>query len=112
MSFMEIEILDKDRVFEVDTDYGLYYVPADCAMPPDCLALGVQVTDDDEPIFEALTKLVNEYVPVDAGRINSITVRLGYLGRYQAPGYMDSTDWMFGTNHKQLVRELKETYGD
>lgn len=35
-----------------------------------------------------------------------------YAGRYAAPGYMDCTDWHYGTNLRALARELDEMYGD
>ena len=35
-----------------------------------------------------------------------------YAGRYSAPGYMDCTDWHYGSNYRELCRELEELYGD
>jgi hypothetical protein len=113
MSFMELEFTQKERVFEVDTSQGIWYVPADCVRPPDCLATGVGITDEDEPIFGALVMALRDYLPVsNPADVYEIRVRFGYLGRYQAPGYMDATDWSFGTNFKQLERELKDMYGE
>jgi hypothetical protein len=35
-----------------------------------------------------------------------------YAGRYSAPGYLDCTEWTFGTNKRRLISELREMYGD
>lgn len=35
-----------------------------------------------------------------------------YAARYSAPGYMDCTDWNFGTNRRALVRETRDLYGE
>lgn len=35
-----------------------------------------------------------------------------YAGRYSAPGYMDATEWSYGTNRRRLERELRDMYGD
>lgn len=35
-----------------------------------------------------------------------------YAGRYSAPGYMDCTDWSYGTNKRDLIRELRDMYGE
>lgn len=35
-----------------------------------------------------------------------------YAGRYSAPGYMDCTDWHYGSNLRELETELRDLYGD
>lgn len=35
-----------------------------------------------------------------------------YAARYSAPGYMDCTDWHYGKNKRELMRELRDMYGD
>jgi len=109
MGFMQPEILDKARVFCVGTSEGSFYVPDDCFTPHPILSVGVTVTEEDGAIFKLLRDGVRDYV---SGSIESIEVSVGYLGRYQAPGYMDCTDWHFGTNKRQLERELREAYGE
>lgn len=37
--------------------------------------------------------------------------RTHYAARYSAPGYMDCTDWHYGRNRRDLVREVREMYG-
>ena len=34
-----------------------------------------------------------------------------YAGRYFMPGYLDCTEWSFGTNKHRLVKVLKDLYG-
>lgn len=38
--------------------------------------------------------------------------RKHYAARYSAPGYMDRTDWNYGTNRRALVREMRDMYGE
>ncbi len=35
-----------------------------------------------------------------------------YAARYSAPGYMDCTEWTFGSNRRKLEREVREMYGE
>jgi hypothetical protein len=35
-----------------------------------------------------------------------------YAARYSANGYMDCTDWNYGTNKRALIRETREMYGE
>ena len=35
-----------------------------------------------------------------------------YAARLTMPGYLDSTEWTFGTNLRALVRTMKEMYGE
>jgi hypothetical protein len=35
-----------------------------------------------------------------------------YACRYSAPGYMDCTDYSYGTNRRKLEREVSDMYGD
>lgn len=35
-----------------------------------------------------------------------------YAARYSADGYMDCTDWNYGTNLRALLRETRDMYGD
>ena len=38
--------------------------------------------------------------------------RKHYAARYSAPGYMDCTEWEYGTNKRALVREVRSMYGE
>lgn len=35
-----------------------------------------------------------------------------YAARYSMPGYLDCTDWNYGTNKRALIREVRDMYGD
>ena len=35
-----------------------------------------------------------------------------YAGRYSANGYMDCTDWHYGSNLRELKKELRDLYGE
>lgn len=34
------------------------------------------------------------------------------VGRYSATGYLDYTDWNYGTNRRILENDTREMYGD
>lgn len=50
------------------------------------------------------------------GRADPSTVRrvpgLHYAARYSADGYMDCTEWHYGTNKRELIREVRGLYGN
>ena len=33
-----------------------------------------------------------------------------YAARYSMPGYLDCTDWSYGSNRRELVREVRAMY--
>ena len=35
-----------------------------------------------------------------------------YAARYSASGYLDCTDWSFGRNRRELIREVNAMYGE
>lgn len=111
MAFMELEVLPRARVFEVDTKEGIFWIPNDCVSPHPALKEGECIQPDDE-IGEALVPILGPYLMGGPDSIQEICVRFGYLGRYQAPGYMDATEWSFDTNYRTLVRDLRDMYGD
>lgn len=39
-------------------------------------------------------------------------LRDSYAARYSAAGYMDCTDWHYGTNERALLREIRDFYGE
>jgi hypothetical protein len=94
-SFMQPTMTDRQLVYEVDTTHGIFFVPADV------------FNFSDDP--EALAKELHNFVE---GEVENVQRRYGYLARMSAPGYMDCTDWIFGTNKRELMRELREMYGD
>ena len=38
--------------------------------------------------------------------------RPNYAARLSASGYLDCTDWSYGTNRRALEREVRQMYGD
>ena len=38
-------------------------------------------------------------------------LRKFYACRYSAPGYLDCTDWSFGTNRRDLEKDVRQMYG-
>ena len=35
-----------------------------------------------------------------------------YAARFSAPGYLDRTDWHYGTSRRKLEREVRDFYGE
>jgi DNA-directed RNA polymerase subunit RPC12/RpoP len=33
-----------------------------------------------------------------------------YAARYSAPGYLDCTDWTYGKNKRELMRDMRDLY--
>lgn len=94
MSFMQPEVYEGDY-YLVETDNGTCIVPADDAGNPQTNAdladyCEGDVHDPDDPP----------------------TKHHGWLGRYQAPGYTDATDWVVGATEQQVREELNDLYGD
>jgi hypothetical protein len=87
MPFMQPEITDKREHIEVtERDGSTYYLP------------GNTFTIADAREFHPEAQCIQ-------------LTRIGYLGRYQAPGYLDATDWSFDRNRRRLERELRQMYG-
>lgn len=108
MAFMELELSDKGWHWWVETKHGAFVVPGDVVFVPTGLDMKYQF-DESDPLFDALCALVVNYVE---GDIQDISFRKGYCGRYQAPGHLDCTDWSFGTCKRELMADLRATYGD
>ena len=95
--FMQPEVI-RGYYYEVDTMDGIYCVPADV----------VGLANMDECTWRHLQDYVDSSSDPEKW---TIAVKHGYLARYSAPGYMDCTDWIAGTNKLALLRELTELYG-
>ena len=91
MPFMEMEIL-RDKVVLIETNSGEFAFP-------------YSVTGDisDSQAYA--------YIPpgMTIEKVEILSER--YIGRYSASGYMDCTDWDFGTNRRKLEKHLREMYG-
>lgn len=98
MSFMEIETIRKGTVYEADcqkcgcTNFWHEWVH------------GGQGSELAEyPCDQCGHKIGNE--PIKHPRKE-------YACRYSAPGYLDCTDWNYGTNRRILENDTRAMYGD
>lgn len=93
----EPEII-KEPGYEVDTNEGTFFFPKSVAGP-------VDVGDED-----SWKKEFELFLPGSIS-IESVDAIDGYFGRYQAPGYTDSSDWHFNKDKDKLKEELDSMYG-
>lgn len=111
MSFMELELF-ADQAYIVDGPCGLDVIPFSLIGRIDGLDKPGEI-DDESPAWADACAALRDFVEGDINDAYTIELtRPGYLGRYQAPGYMDSTPWQFGTNKHTLASELRELYAD
>lgn len=104
MAFMECQIIRK----------GATYV-GDCAKCGATHYIHEWITDDFNGERDAMANGTLHCPERCGGRISADTfakLRPQYAGRYSASGYMDCTDWTFGTNKRKLERDLRDMYGD
>jgi len=104
MAFMELEVTQKGATYSCECDkcgmtlYTHEFAYIDHNERRDAMASGTLHCDE-----------------CCVGRANPETFRYEgkmYAGRYSADGYLDCTPWMYGKNYRELVRELRELYGD
>ena len=103
MSFMEMYIYDKGRVYRADCDK--------CGMTHYIHEWITDAFNDDRDAMQEGRARCNEC----SGTLDKDTfIDCGrqYAGRYSANGYMDCTDWHYSRNKKELARELRDMYGD
>lgn len=105
MAFMEIEITQKGALYTCDC--------AKCGATLYAHEWSGWDINECRDAMEAGTLHCDQCV---TGRADPETFRKvprkHYAGRYQAPGYMDATDWSYGTNKRALIRELRDMYGE
>jgi hypothetical protein len=104
MSFMELQVTPKGALYSADcgkccaTIYVHEWATWDCNAERDALRDGT---------LEC---------PHCNGKADPDTFtsygRKHYAARYSAPGYMDCTDWSYGTNRRALIREVRDMYGE
>ncbi len=109
-SFMQPEITVKQRGWEVDSVEGTLAIPGDVQEVPDILATGEGVNHDD-PLFDHLLAMVEDYVPCSQQGVGRIDIVEGYFARVQAPGYMDASDWSCFKTVREAKSHLWEFYG-
>ena len=88
--FMEPEIY-YGTAYEVDTTHGTEIIPVD--------VVGA-VTDIQQ---------LRDYCEGDPLSFREVT---GWIGRYQAPGYLDSTPWAIYDSAEEAQADLADMYGD
>lgn len=100
MSFMSMYIYDKAPTYTAECEGcgATLYAHPDTGCSEDDLRSGAAQCDQC----------------VD-GHADPETVRYAgklYAGRYSANGYMDCTDWHYGSNLRELKKELRDIYGE
>ena len=103
MGFMELQIVQKGRVYS-----------GDCEKCGQTHYIHEWVTDDFNGERDGMQE-GSARCPECHGTIDKDTFAycgLQYAGRYSAPGYMDCTDWSYNANKRKLEKELREMYGD
>ncbi len=91
MSFMSPEVYETDY-WHIETDDGTYIVPLDVETNPEKLQMYV------------------------AGRMavptpeDSVTREHGWVGRLNASGYLDCTDWIAGPTEASVRQELHNLF--
>ena len=90
--FMQIETESANGALEVTTELGeTFYVSA----------YDATLTDGEYDVSDYRPEMVT-------GAVASIvTLTRGYLARLSAPGYLDCTDWEYGTDKRELTRRVK-----
>lgn len=110
MSFMQLELY-ADRAYIIDGPMGRDIIPMSIIGPIEGLDIGE--IDDDSPAWPEACAALRDYVDGDISEAYSIELtRPGYVGRYQAPGYMDCTPWQYGEDEEALNEMLREAYAD
>jgi hypothetical protein len=95
MAFMELYTTDKTDWYAIDGNEGVTFVETSI------------VGEEDTSNLDAF-KDYYEGAEVREVRI----LRQHYGAHYSASGYMDQTPWMVGRNLRQLVKEVRDLYGE
>jgi hypothetical protein len=104
MSFMELETLQKGALYSCEcakcgaTLYSHEWAHTDHNERRDAMQAGTLACD------QCAIGYAN---PETFGAVGP-----RYACRYSAPGYLDCTDWHYGTNWRALEREVRDMYGD
>lgn len=105
MSFMELYVYPKG---------ALYF--ADCARCGATIYTHEWTAPDFNAERDAMQAGTLSCPHCGIGRADPATFgkakRPHYAARYSADGYMDCTDWNFGSNRRELVRETRAMYGE
>jgi hypothetical protein len=103
MSFMQLELTRKGRLYCADC--------AKCGATLFAHEWAHAYNNDDRDALQSGTYHCDQC----SGRADPETFTdcgMQYAARYSAPGYLDCTDWSYGTDKRKLLREVREMYGD
>ena len=104
MSFMQLELTRKGRLY-----------CADCAKCGATLYSHEWATWDNNGTRDALQDGTAQCDQCGIGRADPETFTdcgMQYAARYSAPGYLDCTDWSYGTNKRTLTREVRTMHAE
>ena len=103
MSFMEQEITEYQKFYEVDGDMGVEFVPFD-------LVGEIDLDEFDDYSNHSIPAPLSDYV--ETSQASRIEVIEGFGARMSAPGYMDCTSWCVYPSIEEAESDLEEMYGD
>lgn len=104
MSFMQIELTQKGALYT-----------ANCARCGASMFTHERAYLDHNERRDAMQDGTLRCDECPRGSANPDTFRAcgrQYAARYSAPGYLGCTDWHFGRNKRELVREVRDMYGE
>ena len=84
MNFMQQEITESSRWYEIDGDMGIEFVPFD-------LVGEVDLDEFDDYSNHSIPTQLSDYV--ETSQASRIEVIEGFGARMSAPGYLDCTEW-------------------
>jgi hypothetical protein len=105
-AFMKPEIYEGDA-YVAEGNMGGGVIPADLVGE-----LGLNVGDivkQGDANFEGVKEALADFIE---GEIFEVSFEHGWLGRYQAPGYMDATEWALYKSQEEAEKHLQDMYGD
>jgi hypothetical protein len=104
-------VIYRGPCYLVEGPNGADLVPADVVGELG-LPVGHEVDiDDGSVIWPSLVAALADY-NVSGDDITSVELIDCWYGRYSADGYMDCTDWHWGTSEAEVRDELENMYGD
>ena len=112
MAFMEQEIIGPLPIYVIDTRHGLFAVAEEDSGELPVGDIAAMMDERPDKVWAAIREFSPEILDSPDDILEVERVENGWLGRYQAPGYMDSTDWTWGTSKEEVVEELESLYGD
>jgi hypothetical protein len=106
MAFMEPQI-EQGQWYEIDTDNGITFIPADIVNKADGLTIG-QSADMADASWETVEELIRPYCQANPQSVKLIE---GWGARLSAPGYLDCTDWTVFETEQEARDYLRDELG-